>query len=416
MKPYLYLFSQSILPRTRPAGYPHVSLLTVARTPTLSYDVPNNHCAGSIDMGHFGDKFRQAREKKELSLDQVSNVTKISSRMLKAIEEEHFDQLPGGVFNKGFIRAYAKHLGLNDEGAVNDYLTCLREAQVDAREVWEPQVLPAALPVAAKPRPEANKPAPKPPAAPKPQPPAPVEELPHLQLPRAEDVRPPRRDFSDSSPSGIPWRLVAVAAVAAVLAIVLWTRHSRSEHPTTAMANTQAAVQPAPATPPPASPAPQPSNSVSSPAPSSAPSSVPVPAAQTPSTPLPATSASSTPARAAEESGDVTVRNFDKSASKSAPADKGSGSLTLVIRASENSWISVLADGQLVTQETLIAPANTSVHASREITVRIGNAGGITFLFNGQEVPAQGDKSEVKTVVFDASGFKSAPAQSPPEN
>ena len=162
-------------------------------------------------MGHFGDKFRNAREKKELSLDQVSNVTKISSRMLKAIEEEHFDQLPGGVFNKGFIRAYAKHLGLNDEEAVNDYLTCLREAQVDAREVWEPQALPAAPPAAAKRRPEANKPAPKPPA-PEPQAPVQVEELPDLQLPRAEDVRPPRPDFSDQSVSGIPWRLVTVAA------------------------------------------------------------------------------------------------------------------------------------------------------------------------------------------------------------
>src|ERR1043166_9388352 len=89
-------------------------------------------------MGEFGNKFRQAREKKNLSLDDVSNVTKISSRMLKAIEEEHFDQLPGGVFNKGFIRAYAKHLGLNDEEAVSDYLVCLREAQIDAHEVWDP--------------------------------------------------------------------------------------------------------------------------------------------------------------------------------------------------------------------------------------------------------------------------------------
>src|ERR1700752_1228432 len=111
-------------------------------------------------MGHFGAKFRQAREKKELTLDQVSNVTKISSRMLKAIEEEHFDQLPGGVFNKGFIRAYAKHLGLNDEEAVNDYLSCRGGEQVDAHEVWEPQALPTP-PVAANRRPEA-KPAPKP--------------------------------------------------------------------------------------------------------------------------------------------------------------------------------------------------------------------------------------------------------------
>ncbi len=362
-------------------------------------------------MGHFGDKFRQAREKKELSLDQVSNVTKISSRMLKAIEEEHFDQLPGGVFNKGFIRAYAKHLGLNDEEAVNDYLTCLREAQVDAHEVWESQALPASpSPTPKRRNPESNKPAVKPPA-PKPQPSVQVEELPDLQLPRAEDIRPPCRDFSDHSASGVPWRLVTVAAVTVALAMVLWIRHSRAAHPATAMANTTqpAAVQPAPS-PPPANPAPQPSNSVSSPATSSA----PAPLSQPPSAPRPATVASSTPAKDAEESTDVTVHNFDMTAPKS--SDQASATLTLVIRASENSWISVLADGQLVTQETLIAPANHSVHASRQITVRVGNAAGVSFLFNGQEVPPQGDESEVKIVTFDASGFKSVPAQSPPAN
>src|ERR1700739_2405710 len=175
-------------------------------------------------MGHFGDKFRNAREKKELSLDQVSNVTKISSRMLKAIQEEHFDQLPGGVFNKGFVRAYAKHLGLNDEEAVNDYLTCLREAQVDAHEVWEPEVPRTVPPAAAKQRPQANKPAPKPaapkPPVPKPQAPVPGDELPALHLPRPEDVRPPRADFSNTASAGIPWRLVTIAAVTVVLAMV----------------------------------------------------------------------------------------------------------------------------------------------------------------------------------------------------
>ena len=380
-------------------------------------------------MGHFGDKFRQAREKRDLTLDQVSNVTKISSRMLKAIEEEHFDQLPGGVFNKGFIRAYAKHLGLNDEEAVNDYLTCLREAQVDAHEVWEPEALPPAPPVAArKPHTEASKPTPKPPA-PKPPAPAPVEELADLQLPRAEDVRQPRRDFTERSAGSIPWRLVTIAVVTVVLAMILWMRHSRTEHTSTAMANTQtttnqAAAAPVPSSAPPSvqpntSPAPAPSNTVT-PAAHAAVSSLPT---QTASTPRPTTAAPSAPAEnpaapavTTTESGDVTIRNFDKSANKPAAAEKASGSLTLVIRASENSWISVLADGQLVTQETLIAPANTSVRAARQITVRIGNAAGISFLFNGQEVPAQGEESEVKTVIFDASGFKSIAAQPTPAN
>ena len=384
-------------------------------------------------MGHFGDKFREARERKDLTLDQVSNVTKISSRMLKAIEEEHFDQLPGGVFNKGFIRAYAKHLGLNDEEAVNEYITCLREAQVDAHEVWEPEALPAAPPVAAKKvQPEAGKPAPKP-AALKPPAPVPAEEFPDLQLPRAEDIRPPRRDFSDNSASGIPWRLVAVAVVTAVLALVLWIRHSRAEHPATAMANTQGSNQPAAAPPASAAPAPSPVTAATqaaanpAPAPSSsaatpaqaAVSSPPAPPQSTPhagtaATPTPAGGNTAAPAANVTEHGDVTVRNFDKSPAK--PAEKTSTTLTLVIRASENSWVSVLADGQLVTQETLIAPAHTSVHASREITVKIGNAAGVSFLFNGQEVPAQGEESEVRTVVFDSDGFKSLPAQTTSAN
>lgn len=377
-------------------------------------------------MGHFGAKFREAREKKDLTLDQVSNVTKISSRMLKAIEEEHFDQLPGGVFNKGFIRAYAKHLGLNDEEAVTEYITCLREAQVDAHEVWEPQALPAAPtpPVAPKKaHSEPSKPAPKPPApqppAPKPPAPAPVEELANLQLPRAEDIRPPRQGFTEHSAGAIPWRLVTVAAVTVVLAGILWIRHSRAERPTTAMANTQSATSQAAPAPVASSMGPAQPVAKSAPAPSSsvtptAQAAVTSPPAQPASTPHPAPAASSTPAGEVTKYGDVTIRKFDKSVSKS--SDKESTSLTLVIRASENSWVSVLADGQVVTQETLIAPANTSVRASKQITVRIGNAAGISFLFNGQEVPAQGDESEVRTVVFDASGFKSMPAQPAPAN
>src|SRR6202035_5073649 len=125
------------------AGYPQLSLLTVAHMRLLSYDVPVIIRARGIpwqdNVGEFGDKFRKAREKKEISLDDVSNVTKIGARMLRAIEEEQFDQLPGGVFNKGFIRAYAKHLGLNDEEAVGDYLACLRQAQIDRHQLSEAQ-------------------------------------------------------------------------------------------------------------------------------------------------------------------------------------------------------------------------------------------------------------------------------------
>jgi hypothetical protein len=88
-----------------------------------------------------------------------------------------------------------------------------------------------------------------------------------------------------------------------------------------------------------------------------------------------------------------------------------------VIRATKTSWISVEADGQLVNQETLIAPAHTSARASREIVVKAGNAAGVSFLLNGKEIPAQGDDGEVKTYLFDREGMRTiAPGQAPDSN
>ncbi len=362
-------------------------------------------------MGDFGNKFRNAREKKELSLDDVSNVTKISSRMLQAIEEERFDLLPGGVFNKGFIRAYAKHLGLNDEEAVTDYLASLRQAQIDAHEVWEPE-RPAPSRVASPSQrravAESQFPPQKPPA------PVVVEELPDLQLPRAEDVRPPRKEFGAKSGMDIPWRIAVVAAVVLVVGIFLWSRHSRAPH--TAKAGETAAkpavVSSALAAPAQVQIAPTQVPAVQPPLAKSTavqPSQRPSATATRPATLAPPTPAADTEERVVTKN-DVTIRSFGKATTK--PSEKVSGSLALVIRATENSWISVLADGQLVTQETLIAPANTSVHASDQIVVRIGNAAGVTFLWNGQEIPAQGAEAEAKSFIFDAQGMRAQlPAQ-----
>jgi cytoskeleton protein RodZ len=72
-------------------------------------------------LASFGERLRRTRENKKMSLDDVARATKISTRMLAALEEEKFDQLPGGVFNKGFVRAYVRHLELNEEQAIRDY-------------------------------------------------------------------------------------------------------------------------------------------------------------------------------------------------------------------------------------------------------------------------------------------------------
>ncbi|HEV2401886.1 MAG TPA: RodZ domain-containing protein [Candidatus Sulfotelmatobacter sp.] len=373
-------------------------------------------------MGHFGDKFRKAREGKNLSLDDVSNVTKISARMLEAIEKERFDQLPGGVFNRGFIRAYAKHLGLDSEEAVNDYLACLRQAQIDSHQGWDapkptqpqlakPAAVQAARPQAAPPKMETSVEVEE-------------EELPELQLPRVQDIRPSKKEYLGRIPSGPPWTLIALALIVVIAAAILWVRHSRL--PQTASATPAAPVVAAAATPTATTNAPPPANAPHSSAPAQ--SSTPHPethVAQTsPAPQVAATHATTTsPASPAppemsqvrvEKKGDVTIRSFGNAPADvvKTPAEKPAPKLTLVIRASENSWISVTADGQLVTQETLIAPAATSYHAARQFVVRVGNAAGVTFIWNGQELPAQGAEAEAKSFVFDAQGMR-APASDP---
>jgi cytoskeleton protein RodZ len=369
-------------------------------------------------VGDFGDKFRKAREVRELSLDDVSNVTKISARMLRAIEEEHFDDLPGGVFNKGFIRAYAKHLGLDAEEAVSDYLASLRQAQIDAHEVWEPQT-PAAARHAANGgkahAAEAKKPVVKP-SAPKPATPVGVEELPELHLPRAEDVRPTRKEFLNQSTGGIPRKIVAAAALVAALGIFLWVRHanririsvpSPEKVASAPIAQPVAALAPSGVTPTPptaalsaSKPGPSPvSTQPSNPAPNQASTQTPVKTTAT----SPAATSSSSPAPENSDPAEVTVKTSVKSTPKTSA--KTAPALSLVIRATKNSWISVFSDGQFLTQETLIAPAQTSVRGSREISVRIGNAAGVSFTLNGQEFPAQGSEAEVKNFVFDSSGM-----------
>jgi len=399
----------------------------------------------------FGDKFRKTREAKKLSLDDVSRVTKISARMLQAIEQEHFDQLPGGVFNRGFIRAYAKHLGLNDEEAVNDYLACLRQAQIEANQFRESVPVPVRTVAPTKTAAPVKPAAPLKPAAPvKAAPPQPTStsrtaveevELPDLQLPRSEDVSRPARSYPARSQSSFPSMTILVAIIVVLVIALIWTRHSRSTGPRAEAAQTTKAVtqqasmsQPAPSQPVPpthaAPPAPAPANN--SPAPGTAkpatPSSPPekksvdnksqpannkadassLTAQSSLLTANPETKQPSTNSGAS----DVTVRTPVKAAHAAKPA----ASMTLIIRATENTSISVVADGQLVKQETLIAPANTTVRASREITVKVGNAAAVSFLWNNQEIPAHGAEAGPKTLVFDAQGLRTDSAPATPQN
>ena len=73
-------------------------------------------------MPSFGEEIRRERELREISLREVAEATKINLRYLEAMERNDFAYLPGGLFNRGFVRAYCSFIGVDPEAMVNAYL------------------------------------------------------------------------------------------------------------------------------------------------------------------------------------------------------------------------------------------------------------------------------------------------------
>ncbi len=71
----------------------------------------------------FGTWLRRQRELREISLREIADVTKISIRYLEALERDRFDVLPAPVFARGFLREYARYVGLDPDEVVNSYIS-----------------------------------------------------------------------------------------------------------------------------------------------------------------------------------------------------------------------------------------------------------------------------------------------------
>jgi cytoskeletal protein RodZ len=393
-------------------------------------------------VGVFGEKLRKQREQRGLELDAISNTTKISTRMLRALEDEHFDQLPGGVFNKGFVRAFARQIGLNEEEAVADYLAALRESQIQQQSILPDFRSPASrpnAPVAAQFR----------------------ENVVAAHSVRSDDINndatdeanqedrgtraqdkdfspsiisppQPRERFPQKYPAGspgeqavqssvsVPWGKLAITLLVATVALVAWNfrRHAQPAPASQPVASTQYPAALAPAQPSTqtsastnshtagsASPKSSLSAKTVSPSPVSSPAppasretaTPPAPAAPTPAARLDA----KLPASPQPEVKPPAVHAKARVATVKPPPP-----FTLLIRANETTWVSLAADGKPIAHETLIAPAHTSIRATHEIVVRTGNSAGISFVLNGKEIPAQGNEGEVRTYTFDATGLQ----------
>jgi transcriptional regulator with XRE-family HTH domain len=73
------------------------------------------------ELASFGEELRREREIRGISLKEIADATKISKRFLEAIERNDHKTLPAPVFTRGFVREYARYLGLNAEEMVNRY-------------------------------------------------------------------------------------------------------------------------------------------------------------------------------------------------------------------------------------------------------------------------------------------------------
>jgi len=143
--------------------------------------------------GNFGERLKRERELREVTLEEITSATRIGPRFLEALENEDWKKLPGGVFNRGFVRSIARYLGLDEEALLGEY-DLAHGAQVAA-----------------------------------------AEEQPESKIP--------------STPKWFP--VVVVLAVLLVLAVIIFGgiyawRHSASRH---SVKETPAAVEPAPSQP-----------------------------------------------------------------------------------------------------------------------------------------------------------------------
>ena len=254
-------------------------------------------------MEPFGARLKKEREQRGVTLDDIALSTKIGKRFLSALEEDHFEELPGGIFSKGFVRAYARHLGIDEEQAIADYLSATT------------------------------------PSSPQQTSQTPQNDLPVELAQQLED-----RESEHASP--LPWGLFAGVLLIVALGFALWGFYSREKRKRD---NAEAHVQ---------------------------------------DTNVPGLA--------------VSHDNGQSQSSNAIP-----GAFTVLIKAREDSWVSITADGKQLLEQIMVAPAEKSVEARNEIVIKAGSIGALEFSFNGKRLPLQGDYEEVKTLTFGANGLHS---------
>ena len=299
-------------------------------------------------MTAIGETLRRERIKRNLALEQVSAELKIPHRLLEAIEEENFGQLPGRMFTISFVRQYAHLLGLDEDDIAGE-----------VRRRLEP---PPAIPQPSAMRPAAG------------------GEI-HLSQLNAWVSIGEKSRFSWSS------SLPALALVVVMLlcsGVYSWWQHTH--RPASAMESAAPAAQ--------AAPAPK----------------TPAPAAKPPAA-LPARAAAAPPSQEnSADRLAPSEPSPAPSPALSTPPAAGAAAVRVELSADARVWVSAQGDGKTLFAGIMEPKQSQVLEAGSKLVLRLGNAGAVTILLNGKPIGAVGAKGQVRTVQLTSGGFEIMPA------
>jgi len=295
----------------------------------------------------FGVSLKRERELRGITLAEIAKTTKISVRLLEAIEKDRFDILPEGVFRKSFIKSYAKYLGMNEDQILNKYVLEVQPSTVSQS--------------------------------------APVK---------------PTRSFRVTLAGSRRALLLMFGIVLMVLAVScgFWylTRDSGKKE-----------VAPPASQITPAAPAP----AVQARSETTLPAGSTAPPVQTQPAPPPRAATSGTAGPALTKASDPsTLKVLGELAKKPEPppaaGPEGLAPLELTVEANSPAWVSVRA-GESTLFSGLMSPAESkkfSLEAPLKVT--LGNAGGVRLQVNGQVFSSLGKIGQSKTLEVSAANYQ----------
>jgi cytoskeleton protein RodZ len=313
-------------------------------------------------VGSFGERLRREREMRGISLDEIATATKISTRNLKALEDEKFSQLPGGIFNKGFVRAYAKFLGIDEEQMVAEYSTASQEVETAREQKFR-------------------------------------NDFSKVEFSRADDEE--QREISLEPKS--QWGTIALIVLIAVAVFGGWEYYQKKK-----LARQQEQAQVPPAV------MPAPASSITMPPAGTTAVDNTAAAATTntlaqPGITMPPIQGAADKKLAETKPADLTEAEKQITAPPLKEADvpaTSNGPIDVKIHANQDSWISITADGKTIMKGTLPAASEKAVRAKEQVVVVLGNVGGVEVSYNGKPIDNLGTGKEVKKITFTPSGYE----------